>query len=140
MGLGAVVHTLNPRLFAADLEYLINHGAWRIGYISHALQEQAQPSQLLGCRQGCCMHACWDWRLYSSTLPVVMLPRLTWLCMLRAAEDCVLMLDVCFAELAAQLRPKLTSVKAFVVLTDRGSMHRAVICHPHFRRPHAIPR
>ena len=36
------------------------------------------------------------------------------------------MLDVCFAELAAQLRPELTSVKAFVVLTDRGSMHRAV--------------
>ena len=58
MGLGAVVHTLNPRLFAADLEYIINHGAWRIGYISHALQQQALPSQLLGCRQGCCMHAC----------------------------------------------------------------------------------
>ena len=26
MGLGAVCHTLNPRLFAADLEYIINHG------------------------------------------------------------------------------------------------------------------
>jgi acyl-CoA synthetase (AMP-forming)/AMP-acid ligase II len=26
MGLGAVVHTLNPRLFAVDLEYIINHG------------------------------------------------------------------------------------------------------------------
>ena len=36
------------------------------------------------------------------------------------------MLDVCFAELVAQLRPKLTSVKAIVVMTDRGSMHRAV--------------
>ena len=47
------------------------------------------------------------------------------------------MLDVCFAELAAQLRPKLTSVKAFVVLTDRGSMHRAVCCHPQF--PHHAP-
>jgi hypothetical protein len=27
MGLGAVCHTLNPRLFAADLEYIINHVA-----------------------------------------------------------------------------------------------------------------
>ena len=27
MGLGAVCHTLNPRLYAADLEYIINHGA-----------------------------------------------------------------------------------------------------------------
>jgi len=27
MGLGAVCHTLNPRLFAADLAYIINHGA-----------------------------------------------------------------------------------------------------------------
>lgn len=25
MGIGAVCHTLNPRLFAADLEYIINH-------------------------------------------------------------------------------------------------------------------
>ena len=36
------------------------------------------------------------------------------------------MLDVCFAELVAQLRPRLSSVRAFVVLTDRGHMHRAV--------------
>ena len=26
MGLGAVCHNLNPRLFVADLEYIINHG------------------------------------------------------------------------------------------------------------------
>ena len=26
MGVGAVCHTLNPRLFAADLEYIVNHG------------------------------------------------------------------------------------------------------------------
>ena len=25
MGLGAVLHTLNPRLFAAELEYIVNH-------------------------------------------------------------------------------------------------------------------
>ena len=25
MGIGAIVHTLNPRLFLADLEYIINH-------------------------------------------------------------------------------------------------------------------
>ena len=27
MGSGAICHTLNPRLYAADLEYIINHGA-----------------------------------------------------------------------------------------------------------------
>lgn len=26
MGIGAVCHTLNPRLFLADLEYIANHG------------------------------------------------------------------------------------------------------------------
>ncbi len=26
MGLGAVCHTLNPRLFLSDLEYIANHG------------------------------------------------------------------------------------------------------------------
>ncbi len=25
MGIGAIVHTLNPRLFLPDLEYIINH-------------------------------------------------------------------------------------------------------------------
>ena len=25
MGIGAIVHTLNPRLFVPDLEYIINH-------------------------------------------------------------------------------------------------------------------
>ena len=25
MGVGAIVHTLNPRLFLADLEYIVNH-------------------------------------------------------------------------------------------------------------------
>lgn len=29
MGLGAVCHTLNPRLFEADLEYIINHAQAR---------------------------------------------------------------------------------------------------------------
>lgn len=30
MGLGAVCHTLNPRLFLADLEYIINHAEDKI--------------------------------------------------------------------------------------------------------------
>ena len=30
MGLGAVCHTLNPRLFQEDLEYIINHAEDRI--------------------------------------------------------------------------------------------------------------
>ena len=25
MGIGAIVHTLNPRLFLSDLEYIVNH-------------------------------------------------------------------------------------------------------------------
>ncbi|KAK9835417.1 hypothetical protein WJX81_008061 [Elliptochloris bilobata] len=66
MGLGAVCHTLNPRLFAADLEYIVNH-----------------------------------------------------------AEDAVLMFDAPLAPLVAQLAPRLRSVRAFVVLTDRGHMPQA---------------
>ena len=31
MGVGAVCHTLNPRLFAADLDYIVNHGAGNRG-------------------------------------------------------------------------------------------------------------
>jgi len=41
----------------------------------------------------------------------------------------VLICDVDLVELVAKLAPKLHSVKAYVVLTDRGNMHRAV-CYP----------
>ena len=67
MGLGAVCHTLNPRLFSADLEYIVNH-----------------------------------------------------------AEDRILMLDLDLAGLIAKLRPKLPTVQQFIVLTDRGHMHKVV--------------
>ena len=30
MGIGAVVHTLNPRLFLADLVYIVNHAQDRV--------------------------------------------------------------------------------------------------------------
>lgn len=30
MGIGAIVHTLNPRLFPADLEYIVNHAQDKI--------------------------------------------------------------------------------------------------------------
>lgn len=30
MGIGAIVHTLNPRLFLSDLEYIINHAQDKI--------------------------------------------------------------------------------------------------------------
>ncbi|CAL8464941.1 g4476 [Coccomyxa elongata] len=66
MGLGAICHTLNPRLFLADLEYIANH-----------------------------------------------------------AEDSVLMFDVDLVDLVAKLAPKLHTVKTYIVLTDRGNMHRA---------------
>lgn len=36
------------------------------------------------------------------------------------------MFDVCFVGLVAQLRPRLRSVKAFIVLTDLAHLHRAV--------------
>lgn len=65
MGVGAVVHTLNPRLFPADLEYIINH-----------------------------------------------------------AQDKVLLLDLTFVELIQKLRPKLPSVKAYIIMTDAAHMPR----------------
>ena len=62
-GSGAVLHTVNPRLFPEQIDYIINH-----------------------------------------------------------AEDQVLFFDVGFAPLVAQLAPQLTSVKHFVVMTDRAHM------------------
>lgn len=59
-GLGAVLHTANPRLFPEQLEYIINH-----------------------------------------------------------AQDQYLFFDACFLPLVEKLAPKLQSVKAYVVLTDR---------------------
>lgn len=56
----------------------------------------------------------------------------------HAAEDKVLIFDVDLVELVAKLVPKLCSVKAFIVLTDRGNMHRAV-CYPApCLKPHMI--
>lgn len=43
-----------------------------------------------------------------------------------AAEDSVLMFDVDLVDLVAKLAPKLHTVKTYIVLTDRGNMHRAV--------------
>ena len=36
------------------------------------------------------------------------------------------MFDVDLVELVAELAPKLHTVKTYIVLTDRGNMHRAV--------------
>ncbi len=62
-GSGAVLHTVNPRLFPEQIDYIINH-----------------------------------------------------------AEDQVLFFDTSFAELVAQLAPRLLTVKTFVVMTDRAHM------------------
>lgn len=62
-GSGAVLHTVNPRLFPEQIDYIVNH-----------------------------------------------------------AEDRVLFFDVTFAELVEKLAPALTSVKAFVAMTDRAHM------------------
>ncbi|MEP7247607.1 MAG: long-chain-fatty-acid--CoA ligase [Gammaproteobacteria bacterium] len=59
-GLGAVLHTANPRLFPEQLEYIINH-----------------------------------------------------------AEDRYLFFDVCLLPLVEKLAPKLTTIKAFIVLADK---------------------
>ena len=53
-----------------------------------------------------------------------------------AAEDTVLMLDESLAPLVAQLAPRLRSVRAFVVLTDRGHMPRM----PHVRAAQSVHR
>ncbi len=62
-GIGAVLHTVNPRLFSEQIEYIINH-----------------------------------------------------------AEDKLVFVDLPFVELLEPLRDKLTSVKGFVVMTDREHM------------------
>lgn len=62
-GMGAISHTLNPRLFPEQLVYIINH-----------------------------------------------------------AEDTVLMLDTSFVPLVEKLAPQLTTVKHYIILTDREHM------------------
>jgi fatty-acyl-CoA synthase len=62
-GTSAVLHTVNPRLFPEQLEYIVNH-----------------------------------------------------------AEDQVLFFDITFAPLVAQLAPQLTTVRAFIAMTDREHM------------------
>ncbi|MBV9542219.1 MAG: long-chain-fatty-acid--CoA ligase, partial [Alphaproteobacteria bacterium] len=67
-GIGAVYHTLNPRLFPEQLVYIANH-----------------------------------------------------------AEDRAIFFDVTFADLVAQIAPKLPSVKLYVALTDRANLPKANI-------------
>ncbi len=67
-GIGAVYHTLNPRLFADQLTYIVNH-----------------------------------------------------------AEDKVLFFDITFADLVAQLAPKLPTVELYVALTDAAHLPKANI-------------
>ncbi|MDZ4360956.1 MAG: 3-(methylthio)propionyl-CoA ligase [Variovorax sp.] len=62
-GSGAVLHTVNPRLFPEQIDYIVNH-----------------------------------------------------------AEDKVLFFDTSFAPLVEKLAPKLTSVRAFIAMTDRAHM------------------
>lgn len=67
-GMGAVLHTVNPRLFPEQLEYIINH-----------------------------------------------------------AEDSVLFFDLSFVALVEKLLPRLNTVRAFVVMTDRAHMPECAI-------------
>jgi fatty-acyl-CoA synthase len=62
-GAGAVLHTVNPRLYPEQISYIVNH-----------------------------------------------------------AEDQVLFFDITFAPLVAQLAPQLTTVRAFIAMTDREHM------------------
>src|SRR3984957_2571395 len=67
-GIGAVYHTLNPRLFPDQLVYIANH-----------------------------------------------------------AEDKVLFFDITFADLVAQIAPKLKSVELYVAMTDAAHLPKAAI-------------
>jgi fatty-acyl-CoA synthase len=69
-GMGAVLHTVNPRLFPEQLEYIIEH-----------------------------------------------------------AEDAVLCFDLSFLPLVEKLAPRLKSVRAFVVMTDRAHMPASSIAN-----------
>ncbi len=62
-GIGAICHTVNPRLFPDQIEFIVNH-----------------------------------------------------------AEDKVLMVDLTFADLVKSLLPKMPSVKAVIIMTDRDNM------------------
>jgi acyl-CoA synthetase (AMP-forming)/AMP-acid ligase II len=67
-GMGAVLHTVNPRLFPEQLDYIINH-----------------------------------------------------------AEDSILFFDASFVPLVEKLLPKLASVRAFVLMTERAHMPESAI-------------
>src|ERR1700709_425378 len=67
-GIGAVYHTLNPRLFPDQLVYIAGH-----------------------------------------------------------AEDKVLFFDITFADLVAQIAPKIPSIKLYVAMTDRAHLPKAAI-------------
>jgi len=73
-GMGAVLHTVNPRLFPEQIDYIVNH-----------------------------------------------------------AEDRVLFFDATFAPLVEKLAPRLTTVEAFVAMTDRAHMPAIdvpnLLCH-----------
>ena len=43
MGIGAVCHTLNPRLFKADLEYIVNRAADCVVIVDAVPRRQARP-------------------------------------------------------------------------------------------------
>ena len=81
-GMGAVLHTVNPRLFPIQLEYIINH-----------------------------------------------------------AEDQYLFFDLCFMPLLEQIAPQLTTVKAFIAMTDRQSLPPSpianLLCYEDLVAPHS---
>ena len=51
MGIGCVCHNLNPRLFEADLEYIINHA--EVQLFKHVSAHMSQQLSSWVCRTQC---------------------------------------------------------------------------------------
>jgi hypothetical protein len=130
MGLGAVCHTLNPRLSDKDLVYIINHaGGWRLGgWFWGAPASNWLAGWLGGRRAG--RHAApggdsaappLDGRRAATTDAAAApapapAPR---------AGDAALLADLSFVPILARVLPHCPSVKSVVILTDRCGGCRA---------------
>ena len=102
MGIGAVCHTLNPRLFAEDLEYIINHA-------------QARAQRCSCVAQGA---------LTSSTgmADLLLVVGQVALKVSHGLQDYIILADFAFISLLEELRSKLSTVKYFIITTDEGHM------------------
>ena len=119
MGLGAVCHTLNPRLFEAELDFIINHaeGGWCVcGWVVY-LWVGGQVAGRAD-RLDCALVAC-------PPPGARRLPTRTPLTVAASPADTIIMADAMFAGLLESLTAKIPSVRHLVFLCgERGRRRR----------------